>query len=148
MRRSINEKSISGARITRRCSGFTLLELIAAIIVMVILAGIAFYVYTSYITKAKVTVAVSALDSVKKTLTIFNLDNGKYPASIDFSSCADEKGHTVFPSMLCDQIKEDLVYPIESYSISGTGYVLTARAKDGAHTLLTLTEKNNTIQGN
>lgn len=114
---------------------------------MGIFAGIAFYIYTSYISKAEVTVATSTLNNVKKTLTTFNLDNGKYPASINFPSCVDEQGHTVFPSMLCDQIKEDL-YSIESYSGSGTGYILTARAKDPKHTLLTLTESNITTQGN
>jgi Tfp pilus assembly major pilin PilA len=118
------------------------------IAIMAVLIIITFSIYTRYINKARVTVAVSALVNVKKTLTAFNLENGKYPVNIDFSSCADEHGRTVLPSMLCDQIKEDLVYPIESYSISGTGYVLTARAKDADHTLLTLTENNLTIQGN
>jgi Tfp pilus assembly protein PilE len=124
-----------------------MIELITAIAIIGILAGIAFYIYTSYISKAEVTVAVSTLDNVKKTLMTFNLDNGKYPVSINFSGCLDEQGHTVFPSMLCDQIKEDF-YSIESYSSSDTGYVLTARAKDTKHTLLTLTESNITTQGN
>ncbi|MGA2782499.1 MAG: prepilin-type N-terminal cleavage/methylation domain-containing protein [Smithella sp.] len=147
MRRSLNKKSMSGARITRGCSGFTMIELVIAIAIVGILAGIAFYIYTNYISKAQVTVAVSTLDNVKKTLMTFNLDNGKYPASINFSGCVDEQGRTVFPSILCDQIKEDL-YSIENYSSSSTGYVLTSRAKDNKHTLLTLTESNITIQGN
>ena len=71
-------------RITLGCSGFTMMELITAIAIMGIFAGIAFYIYTSYISKAEVTVAVSTLDNVKKTLMTFNLDNGKYPVSINF----------------------------------------------------------------
>jgi hypothetical protein len=95
---------------------------------------------------AKVTIARSVLDDAGKILFDYQIGNGMFPTSIDFASCVDEQGRNVFPSDLCNRMKEEL-YSIESYSISGTSYVLTARAKDRIHTLLTLTEGKITKQG-
>jgi len=147
MRRSLKDKSISGMRIVQRCSGFTILELVVVLIIMAVLMTIATSIYFNYINKAKFTVSISILDTVSKTLESYYLDNNKYPESIDFTSCVDENGHMVFLSGFCNQIKEDL-YSVESYSISGTSYVLTARAGDNKHTLLTLTGGKITQQGN
>ena len=144
MQRRLKEKSISGMRIVRGYSGFTILELMVVIIIVGVLAAIAFSVYTNFINNAKVTVAMSTLNHAGKALAIFNIDHNSYPASIDFSSCVDGQGNMVFTSELCDQIKKDLVSPIENYSISPTGFILTARAKDNKHTLLTLTESSTT----
>jgi Tfp pilus assembly protein PilE len=113
------------------------LELVVVLIILAVLMTIATSIYFNYINKAKVTVSISILDTVSKTLESYLLDNNKYPESIDFTSCVDEQGNVVFISSFCDQIKEDL-YSIESYSISGTSYILTARAGDNNHTLLTL----------
>jgi Tfp pilus assembly protein PilE len=127
-------------------SGFTILGLVIALAVLAVLVTIATYVYTGYISMAKVTIARSVLDDAGKTLFDYQLENGMYPDSIDFTSCVDDQGRRVFPSGLCDQIKEEL-YSIESYSISGTSYVLTARARDNKHTLLKLMEGKITKQG-
>ena len=127
-------------------SGSTVVGLVIALIVLAVLITIATYIYTSYINMAKVTVARSVLNDAGKTLFDYQIENGSYPASIDFTSCLDEKEHRVFPSGLCDQMKEEL-YSIESYSISDTSYVLTARARDNKHTLLKLTEGRITKQG-
>jgi prepilin-type N-terminal cleavage/methylation domain-containing protein len=146
MQRSLNKNSISGIRIEWGCSGFTIVELVIALIILAVLMTIATSIYVNYIDKARITVAISTLDNVSKNLESYHLDNNKYPESIDFTSCVDEQGHMVFPSGLCDQIKEEL-YSVESYSIGGASYVLTAKAKDNKHTLLTLTGGKITIQG-
>ena len=146
MRRRLKDKSISGIRIGRGCSGLTITELAIALVVLAVLITIAIHIYTNYISKARVTVANSVLDNAGKTLLDYQLGNGMYPASIDFTNCVDEQGLKVFPPGLCDQMKEEL-YSIESYSLSDTSYVLTVRARDNKHTLLTLTEGKITIQG-
>ena len=146
MRRSLNEKSTSGDRITRGCSGLTITELAIALVVLVVLITITIQIYTNYISKARVTVANSVLDNARKALLNYQMDKGRYPASIDFTSCVDDQWRMVLPPGLCDQMKEEL-YSIESYSLSDTSYVLTVRAKDNKHTLLTLTEGKITIQG-
>lgn len=146
MRRSLKDKSISGMRTVQGCCGFTMIELMVVIGIMTILAAIALFIYNDSISKARVTVANSVLDNAGKTLLNYEMDKGRYPASIDFTSCSDDQGSMVFPPVLCSQMKEDL-YSIESYSLNDTSYVLTVRARDNKHTLLTLTEGKITIQG-
>jgi prepilin-type N-terminal cleavage/methylation domain-containing protein len=121
----------------RGCSGFTIIELIIVLTILAVLITIATATYFIYINKAKLTVSISTLDFVSKSLESYHLDYNKYPESIDFTSCVDEQGHTVFFSDFCDQMKKDL-YSIESYSISGRNYILTAKARDDKYTLLTL----------
>lgn len=146
MRRRIKKNPISVIRIIRGCSGFTLNELIVILMVICILIAIASFIYGNYISKARLTVAISTLSYAQKSLTSYNLDNNKYPDSIDFTSCVDEQGRTVFPSNLCDQMKDDL--SAKNYVNSAPTYILTARANDKNQTLLTMTGYNITTQGN
>lgn len=145
MRKSKKGNPVSVTGIICRCSGFTLIELTIALIVMAIIVTLAFSFYRDSISKAKITVAQSALVNVKKTLAIYNMDKGSYPASIDFTSCLDEKDHPVFGPELCAQMKEDVTY--ENYSGGAAGFELKVRAKDAKRTLITLTQDNITIQG-
>jgi prepilin-type N-terminal cleavage/methylation domain-containing protein len=133
-------------RIVREYYGFTIVELMVSLVILAVLITIATSIYLNYIGTARVTVANSVLDNAGKTLLNYEMDKGRYPASIDFTSCSDDKGSMVFPPSLCDQIKEEL-YSVESYVLNDKSYVLTARAKDNKHTLLTLTDGKITIQG-
>jgi prepilin-type N-terminal cleavage/methylation domain-containing protein len=133
-------------RIVREYYGFTIIELAIALLILAVLITIATSIYLNYIGTARVTVANSVLDNAGKTLLNYEMDKGGYPASIDFTSCSDDKGSMVFPASLCNQMKEEL-YSVESYSLSDTSYVLTVRARDKKHTLLTLTNGKITIQG-
>ena len=84
-------------RIVRECSGFTIIELTVALVILAVLMTIATSIYLNYISKARVTVANSILDNAGKTLLNYEMDKGRYPASIDFTSCVDDQGHMVFP---------------------------------------------------
>jgi len=146
MGKNIKEKSTSGIQIVRGFSGLTIIQLIIALIILMVLVLIATKIYTSYIRMAQVTVARGVLDDAGRSLFDYMLGNGRYPDSIDFTGCTDEQGQSVFPSSLCKQMREEL-YSIEGYSTSSTGFVLTARAKDSKHTLLTLRENKFTTEG-
>ena len=144
---TIRKSPISMIRMMRRCSGFTVTELIVAIVFLAVLIAVAFSIYTNYINKAKITLAESTLDNTQKDLANYYTDKGKYPASIDFHlGCIDENSHIVFASRLCNQLKKDL-YSVENYSADETSYILTAQAKDTKHTLITLTPDKITKQG-
>jgi len=130
----------------RGCSGLTITALATALVLLAVLITIAINIYTNYISKARVTVAHSVLDNAGKILLSYQMDKGSYPASIDFINCVDDQERMVFPSVFCSQMKEEF-YSIESYSLIGTSYILTVRAKDNKHTLLTLTEGKITIEG-
>lgn len=140
MRRKTESKVMYLIRIMQRRSGFTLIELVVAMIVLLILALIAFNIYTQYVTKAKITVAESTLAHVRDNLNLYNIDNGKYPDSINFTDCVDENKRVVFSRAFCNQLSEDL-YSIDNYSYNSDDkkYSLTARAKDSKHTLITVT---------
>ena len=146
MRKILKDKKISGMRIVREYYGFTIIELAIALFILAVLITIATSIYLNYIGTARVTVANSVLDNAGKTLLNYEMDKGRYPASIDFTNCTDDQGSMVFPPSLCDQMKEEL-YSVESYTLNDRSYVLTARARDNKHTLLTLTDGKITIQG-
>jgi prepilin-type N-terminal cleavage/methylation domain-containing protein len=146
MRRILNDEKTAGMRIVRKPCGFTIIELIIALVILAVLITIATSIYLNYIGTARVTVANSVLDNAGKTLLNYEMEKGRYPASIDFASCSDNNGGMVFPPSLCDQIREEL-YSVDSYVLNDKSYVLTARARDKKHTLLTLTDGKITIQG-
>jgi len=123
----------------RGCSGLTLMQLIMALIVLAVLVIIGFSIYTNYINKAKIIMATNVLDKAGRSILNYQMDNGTYPANIDFTSCLDGQGRNVFSSEICNQLKEDLS-SIESYFIIDNNYVLTARARDSKHTILILKE--------
>lgn len=136
MRRNIFKK-IHPFHILKKRSGFTLIELTVALILLGILVLISFFVYTNYLNKAKVTLAENVLHNARDNLTMYNIDNGKYPNLIDFDDCIDENNRAVFSPSCCDQIRKDLS-SIE-YNQEPDGYTIRARAMDAQQTLITVT---------
>lgn len=122
-------------RIIRKEAGFTLIELMVALIVLAILATLAFSIYRNYVDKAKVTIAEHAVVEARQNLDLYNMDNGKFPDSIDFTTCRDENSRTVFSTTFCNQIKKDL-FSIE-YTADNNNYILKARSRDVKNTLIT-----------
>jgi type IV pilus assembly protein PilE len=61
--------------------GFTLIELLIVIIIIGILAAIAFVAYSGTQNKAHLAAAQSTLAEVKSKLAEYNADNGNYPAT-------------------------------------------------------------------
>lgn len=129
-----------------RSSGFTLIEIIVVMAILAILTAIAYPFYNKYVDKAKVTVGISTLESVRKTLEDFQIDNGNYPAAIDMATGKDDLGKTVLPPALLAEFKGNL-FSLESYVVTPLDYTLTARALDRNHTLLVLTPGQVVIQG-
>lgn len=126
--------------IIRKRSGFTLIELMVAMILLGILILIAVALYLNYLDKAKITLAEHTLAQTRDNLNLYNMDNGAYPVSINFNDCVDENGRTVFSASFCNQLREDLS-SVESYNYNAENkkYVLTAKAKDKKKTLITVT---------
>lgn len=65
-----------------KSSGFTLVELLITIAIVGILSGIGIPLYAGYIEKAKIIRAVAEITTVSKSITAYNIDNGKYPQSL------------------------------------------------------------------
>ena len=120
--------------------GFTLVELVMVVAIIAALAAISIPVYSNYVDKARVTVAISTLDTVRKYLEFFHMDNQQYPAKpIDFGTGKDADNQTVFSAMLLDQINEDLTPISYNTATNKSTYTLIAEAKDRNQTVLTLT---------
>lgn len=127
------------AKPCRRARGFTLIELLVVVAIIGTLAAIAIPAYYGYVNKAKRTVAINTMGTIRKTLEAFSIDHGEYPEKpIDFTTGLDNQARTVFPPVLLDNIRNDLL-SIDSYDLAGEQYTVTATAKDSEHTVLTLT---------
>lgn len=118
--------------------GFTLVEIIIAVAIIGILTAIAIPSYKSYIDKAKITLAISTLETTRKNLEDYHINYTVYPAVIDFSTGLDGQGRAVFTSELVSEMKKNL-FTVDSYTPAPEGYTITSRAQDSTHTLLTLT---------
>jgi prepilin-type N-terminal cleavage/methylation domain-containing protein len=122
--------------------GFTMIELLVVVAIIGALAAIAIPAYFSYVNKAKLTVAINTMSTIRKTLEAFNIDYGEFPEPpINFATGLDNLGRTVFPPILRENIDNDL-QSIDSYTLAGADYTVIATAKDSANTVLTLTPQN------
>lgn len=64
--------------------GFTLIELMIVVAIIGILAAIAIPQYQDYVTRAKLSKAVSYVDPIKTALAVYSQENsGSFPASAD-----------------------------------------------------------------
>jgi type II secretion system protein G len=123
----------------RRTSGFTLLELLVVVAIIGVLASIAIPAYYGYVDKAKRTMAISTMNTIRKTLEAFHIDYNEYPdPEIDITTGRDNLGRTVFSPELLDAIKNDLL-SFDDYDLVGEDFTVTATAKDSDHTVMTLT---------
>lgn len=118
-------------------SGFTLVELLVVTAILGVLIAIAIGTYNSYLDKAKRTITVSSLNTIRKNLEFYYDGHQNYPPDIDFSTGKDSNNRTVFDLTLLEQINADMT-PI-LYNSATNSYTFTARAKDSALTLYTLT---------
>jgi len=140
MQTKVKRKTIYLNQIIKNHSGFTLLELLVAMILLTILILIGFSLYLNFINKAKVTLAENVLRQARDNLNLYHIDNNKFPYSINFSSnCVDESSLPAFSQGFCDQLKQDLYATNYSYTAATQKYILTGRAQDTKHTLITVT---------
>lgn len=136
-------------RILSKTEGFTLIELIIVVAIIVVLAAITIPVYQHFVGRAKIAVAQSTLETVRFTLVSRTTDsNTPYPTTIDFASGLDENGNIIFQQPLRDQIHKDLIPSSLIYAGNQDNFTLTAQANDPKHTVLILTENSLTVQEN
>jgi prepilin-type N-terminal cleavage/methylation domain-containing protein len=131
------------ARVSAAHRGFTLLELMIVIVIVVILARIAISAYTEQVHKSRRAEAVSILGQLQTSLETYRAENPCYAASGD-ASCSDTYNATGnYPDYTIYNTSSNASYN-QYYAISltypasvpiGTGavyYTLTATARSGS----------------
>lgn len=138
-----NGEIASGSRPPR---GFTLIEVLIVLAIIAILAAIATPVYRTYLDKAKITLAISTLETVRKIMETYHIDYGIYPETIDFATGKDNQGRSILEPSLLGDVKKN-IFSVESYTPTPYTYTLNVRAQDATHSLLVLTPSQVVIQG-
>jgi len=64
------------------CAGFTLIEILLVVVIIGILAGVAVRNFTGRTEEARVNAAKHEVQVVKSAVNMYEIDNGRYPASI------------------------------------------------------------------
>jgi type II secretion system protein G len=129
--------------------GFTLLELLVVVIIIGALASMAIPAYYRYIDKARVTIALGTMDTIRKTLESFHIDYQRYPQNIKFSTGQEDilgVLTTVLPSGLLEQLRNDITVTDADYiyNTATQSYTLSAKAKNSAQTPLVMTPEATT----
>ena len=72
-------------RVYKRCNvtGFTLIELLIVVSIVGILGAVATPLYSDYINRARIVRAVAEIKEISKLISTYNLDNHRYPQSLD-----------------------------------------------------------------
>jgi general secretion pathway protein G len=123
--------------------GFTLLELIVIIVIMGILSGIAYPLYTQYIDSSKIARAGVDIQNISAGISTYLVDHGQYPASLaaaGYTTLRDPWGNPynyliISTAKIGDMRKDKFLVPIN------TDYDLYSMGKDGK-TAAPLTAKN------
>jgi general secretion pathway protein G len=80
---SISTGSRRVASAIRQARGFTLIEILVVMLILVILAGVALARYANSVTRANEAVLKTDLFQMREALDQYYADKGKYPASLE-----------------------------------------------------------------
>ncbi len=141
-----SEKCLSRRSRRKKTAGFTLVEILIALGIVATLSAIAYPLYQNYIDKAKLTVGISTLETVRKTIEDYHITYGYYPPALDIATGQDSAGKIVLDAMLLTEFKKNLS-SLESFTPATDDYTLTAKAIDAKQTLLVLKPSSVISQG-
>jgi prepilin-type N-terminal cleavage/methylation domain-containing protein len=121
----------------KRGRGFSLVELLVVIAILGLIAGFVIPTFFGYVDRAKVTVSISVLDSLRKDMEVYRNQYQAYPARIDFTNFTDQDGNNILFS-LNEAAVRSKIFSWDSYVVSALTYTIMAKATDANHTVLTL----------
>ena len=67
--------------IYKRQNGFTIFEILIAVMIVAVMGAIIGPRFVNYLKRAKVTATKQAMENIKSALLLYNSDKGKYPTS-------------------------------------------------------------------
>ncbi len=123
----------------KRDAGFTLVELMAVLLIIALIAGLATKTFMSATDKAKVATTVATLKTLHASVNMFKLDNGRYPTEemgllelveepVDTDSWA-QGGYLDSTEIPNDAWKNEFVFMLNPQS--GKPFVIISYGADG-----------------
>jgi type IV pilus assembly protein PilE len=95
--------------------GFTLIELMVTVVVVAILASVAYPAYTDYIMRSKISEAISNLSDMRTKLEQFFLDNRTYVGACTTGTVAPLPTNTKYFTYACSNLGTS------TYTVTATG---------------------------
>ena len=127
-----------------RQSGFTLIEVLVVVIIVAILAAVAFPIYQSYVKSAYASDAQATIGAIMNASKMYYQDNGTYPNEVDelepkylqidratkrawtFTIIASDKAVQEIKAMSTEDMKQgagnEVVYDAERGKFTGYGF--------------------------
>lgn len=107
-------------------NGFSLVELMIVIVIIGVLAAVAVPIYTSNVTKAKMSEADAALGAIRTELRVFYGENGAYPVAAVSEAVIGGSWNDIKAGELNGKYFVDASFTYES--ADGVSYTLTCAA--------------------
>ena len=109
-------------------AGFTLVEIMAVVVILGILASFATIKVVQYLSRARITKAKVDMKQIMNAINLFHMDNKEYPESLDQLT----EGTETYPEGILSAIPKDPWGNDYEY-VSGTehGYDLICYGRDG-----------------
>lgn len=103
--------------------GFSLVELMIVIVIIGVLAAVAVPIYTSNVTKAKMSEADASLGSIRTMIRVYYGENGDYPVAVAGSAVVGAGWNDIKASELNGKYFADASYTYEG--LLGLTYTIT-----------------------
>jgi prepilin-type N-terminal cleavage/methylation domain-containing protein len=108
---------------TKRQSGFSLVELMIVLVIVGILAAVGVPIYTGNMNKARQAEADATLGTIRTDLRIYYAENEVYPTSVDASAVAGASWNNILAADLDGKYFDNTDYTYQS--AAGADFTLT-----------------------